>query len=151
MNRVKVVINGCFDLLHAGHIKIIHIALLHAQAGELLVLVNSDSSVKKLKGDDRPYNNFTVRKTEIKKVINIWSQKYLEYPDTYVESFDSELELECSINTFKPDMIIKGDDRPDTRDIVGSGNWPILIVPRLADKDGDVISTTNIAKRRIKE
>jgi len=148
MDKVKVVVNGCFDLLHRGHIQLIHTALLHAQRGEVLVLLNSDQSIKELKGEKRPYEEVLTRGHEIEKVITRWCQKNLEYPKTYIQIFNTEEELATAIDKFEPDMIIKGDDRPDTRDIVGSGKWPILIVPRLADKDGNVISTTSIAKEK---
>lgn len=48
------VTNGCFDLLHAGHVN--YLAAARAQADALLVLVNSDRSVRELKGDGRPLN-----------------------------------------------------------------------------------------------
>jgi D-beta-D-heptose 7-phosphate kinase/D-beta-D-heptose 1-phosphate adenosyltransferase len=48
------VINGCFDLLHAGHIHLIKEAKKHCD--KLMILLNSNSSVTKLKGSDRPYN-----------------------------------------------------------------------------------------------
>ena len=49
-----VATNGCFDILHAGHVQFLNEA---KQLGDKLIVgLNSDKSVKKLKGDDRPYN-----------------------------------------------------------------------------------------------
>jgi len=47
-----VTVNGCFDLLHSGHLDLLKFA--KAQGDRLIVLLNSDSSIKKLKGKDRP-------------------------------------------------------------------------------------------------
>lgn len=49
------VTNGCFDLLHAGHVN--YLAAARAQADALLVLLNSDRSVRELKGEGRPINS----------------------------------------------------------------------------------------------
>jgi len=148
MFGLKIIVNGCFDLAHRGHVKLITTALKHSYGGEVLFLINSDRSIKELKGNKRPYETVAIRGHNIEKIVAKWCQKYLEYPKTHVVIFDSEEELEEKIDRFEPDMIIKGDDRPDTREIIGSGKWPILIVPRLVDKDGGEISTSKIAKER---
>jgi D-beta-D-heptose 7-phosphate kinase/D-beta-D-heptose 1-phosphate adenosyltransferase len=142
MYGMKIIINGCFDLLHDGHIHLIHKALEYSYTGSVLVLINSDKSVKELKGEGRPKEEVILRGHKVEEAIGEWCQKHLEYPKTKVQIFNSEEELEKVIDEFEPDMIIKGDDRPDTREIIGSGKWPILILPRLKDKNGQEISTT---------
>lgn len=54
-----VTTNGCFDILHVGHLKLLETA---KSLGYLIVLINSDYSVKQLKGKDRPINNELDRK-----------------------------------------------------------------------------------------
>lgn len=57
--KIIVTINGCFDMLQLGHIKILYEA--KKQGDILLVGLNSDASVKRLKGNDRPINNQSTR------------------------------------------------------------------------------------------
>jgi D-beta-D-heptose 7-phosphate kinase/D-beta-D-heptose 1-phosphate adenosyltransferase len=147
MRGLKVVINGCFDLLHPGHILLIETALHYCFEGKVLVLINSDKSIRELKGLDRPLQEVVVRGHEIEKVAQAWCLSHREYPKVEIVIFNSEDELSKKIDKFEPNMIVKGDDRPDTRDIIGSGRWPILIVPRLKNKFGVEYSTT----QRIKE
>ena len=136
---MKIVINGCFDRFHAGHKHIIAKALEWSRYGELLVLINSDNSVQKLKGPNRPIDTFLIR------VENIKTFRRYSCPNhnlMHVVKFDTEEQLESLINNFKPDLILKGNDRPDTREIIGSINWPVCIIPRIKDKNGNDISTT---------
>ncbi len=56
---VIVTTNGCFDIIHVGHLKLLETS---SSLGDLIVLLNSDSSVKLLKGKDRPINNQEDRK-----------------------------------------------------------------------------------------
>jgi len=148
MNRIKILLNGCFDLLHKGHVHLIKIGLEYSYNGEILVLINSDGSTKKLKGNRRPYDDVVTRGHNIEIAITKWCQRHREYPKTEIKIFNNEEELSKLIDKFEPDMIIKGNDRPDTREIIGSGKWPILIVPRLIDNNGDEISTSKIARER---
>jgi D-beta-D-heptose 7-phosphate kinase/D-beta-D-heptose 1-phosphate adenosyltransferase len=145
---LKVIINGCFDLLHAGHIRLINLALKYSEEGKVLILVNSDESIKELKGEDRPFDDIETRGENIRKVIDSYQIKTKLYPNFKVRIFHSEKELEDIIKDFKPDMVIKGDDRPDVRNIIGYKICPILIIPTLYDKDGDKISTTKKAKEK---
>ncbi len=95
-NRI-VLTNGCFDLLHAGHVRYLSKA---ASLGDVLIIaVNSDNSVKKLKGDSRPLIPLEERMELLAA---------LEAVD-YVTSFSTET---CSpvIETIKPDIYVKGGD-----------------------------------------
>lgn len=89
--------NGCFDILHEGHIQ----TLRHAKScGEKLVVgINSDASVKKLKGKDRPVNNLMQR-------MKVVSQ--LNFVD-YVVGFNEETPYEI-IKKIKPCVLVKGGD-----------------------------------------
>jgi len=60
-----VTTNGCFDVLHVGHLKLLETA---SSLGYLIVLLNSDESVKSLKGKDRPINNQEERKRMLEAI-----------------------------------------------------------------------------------
>lgn len=145
---MKVVINGCFDLLHQGHVRLIKMALKYSEEGRVLILVNSNESVERLKGQGRPFDDITIRGENIRKVIDHYQVTRKLYPNFKVRIFNTEKELEEIIDDFKPCMIIKGDDRPDVRDIVGYGKWPILFIPTVKDEDGDKVSTTKKAREK---
>ncbi|MCL2705809.1 MAG: bifunctional D-glycero-beta-D-manno-heptose-7-phosphate kinase/D-glycero-beta-D-manno-heptose 1-phosphate adenylyltransferase HldE [Spirochaetaceae bacterium] len=89
--------NGCFDLVHAGHVKVLKEA---KSFGDILILgLNSDSSIKKLKGDSRPINNLSDRLTVLTNFSFI----------DYVVVFDTDTPLEI-IKKIKPDVLVKGGD-----------------------------------------
>ena len=89
--------NGCFDLLHYGHVKYLQDA---KRAGDILIVaVNSDSSVKKIKGSRRPIVNLNFR---------LGALASLESVD-YVTSFSEETPLNL-IKSIKPDVLVKGAD-----------------------------------------
>ena len=97
MNKTIVFTNGCFDLLHKGHIDLLSIASKYGD--KLIVGINSDESVKKLKGEDRPVENQRTRK---KKLLNI---KYVD--DVYVFEESTPLNI---IKSICPDVLVKGAD-----------------------------------------
>jgi D-beta-D-heptose 7-phosphate kinase/D-beta-D-heptose 1-phosphate adenosyltransferase len=139
----RAVVNGCFDLFHAGHEEILHYALRMCHHGAVLVLVNSNDSVRKLKGEDRPIDDVSVRIQKIKDCKRDWCLKYREYPALIISVFDTEEELAHKIYEFEPDMIIKGSDYNDILEITGSDDWPVLIYPRKKN-----ISTSKIIKEQ---
>lgn len=98
--------NGCFDLLHIGHIHYINEA---SELGDKLVIgLNSDYSVKKLKGESRPVNN------ELSRAAIL---AFMEVTDLII-IFDTETPYEL-INEIVPDVLVKGGDwKPEQ--IVGS-------------------------------
>ncbi len=100
--------NGCFDILHAGHVKY----LRRAKAlGDLLVVgLNSDASVRKLKGPGRPVNSAANRAAVLSAL------KFVDY--VVVFSQDTPLAL---IRKVRPDFLVKGGDWK-TSQIVG-GDW----------------------------
>lgn len=98
--------NGCFDILHAGHIECLRFA--KSKGDKLVVALNSDESVNRLKGDGRPVNNISDR-------IRVISA--LQMVD-YVIVFDDDTPYDI-IKKIKPDALVKGS--PYTIDtIVGS-------------------------------
>ena len=98
--------NGCFDILHRGHVSYLNEA---KSLGDVLVIgLNSDASVKRLKGESRPVNSEQDRKFVLENL------KAVDY--VFIFEQDTPLEL---IQQVKPDVLVKGGDwKPEQ--IVGS-------------------------------
>lgn len=105
-NKKIVFTNGCFDILHPGHVAYLNEA---KSLGELLVIgLNSDESVKRLKGADRPVNN------QDDRMFMLLNLKSVDHVVIFNE--DTPFEL---IQQLKPDVLVKGGDwKPEQ--IVGS-------------------------------
>ena len=133
--KIVVFTNGCFDLLHSGHVTLLEVA---AGEGDLLIVgLNSDSSVRRLKGVGRPVQPEAERAealldVEAVNVVTIFSE-------------DTPLEL---IESIKPDVLVKGGDYSKDEivgsDIVLSRGGEVVRVPLLQG-----ISTTRIIKERV--
>ena len=104
VNELIVFTNGCFDILHRGHFELLRFC---NSFGQVTVGLNSDNSVKKLKGSGRPVNNFEDRKFALE------SCKYV----AKVIGFDEETPYRL-IQEIKPDLIVKGGDYK-IEDVVG--------------------------------
>ena len=105
-NKKIVFTNGCFDIIHPGHIHVLSQAKL---LGDILVVgLNSDKSVKKLKGKERPLVN------ESDRAKILLSIKYVDYVTIFDESTPKDI-----IEKIKPDTLVKGGDYI-VDDIVGS-------------------------------
>lgn len=131
-NKKIVFTNGCFDILHLGHVEYLNEA--KAQGDVLIIGLNSDASVKKLKGENRPINNQNDR---AKMLLN------LKAVDC-VQIFTEETPLEI-IKLINPNVLVKGGDWK-IEQIVGS-DFVIQNggeVKSLMFKDG--YSTTNLIK-----
>ena len=94
--RVKIFTNGCFDVLHVGHIELLKYC---ASLGEVVVGLNSDESVRRLKGLSRPFNKVHDR------VRILESIRYVDSVHVFQEDTPYEL-----IKYLKPDVIVKGGD-----------------------------------------
>jgi len=103
---IKVWVNGTFDVLHIGHIKLLEFA---SQFGEVRVGIDTDERVKQLKGELRPINN-------IKDRIDFMNS--IKYVNSSVD-FSTEEELCDRIKEWNTDIIIIGDDYKDKR-VIGS-------------------------------
>lgn len=97
--------NGCFDILHAGHVRYLQSA--RARGDMLVVALNSDESVRRLKGGNRPINNFTDRATVLRSLRSV--DEVLEFGQL------TPLNL---IKAIKPDVLVKGGDYK-REDIIG--------------------------------
>ncbi len=131
-NRI-VFTNGCFDVLHRGHVYYLAKA---REMGDVLVLgLNSDSSVSRLKGEGRPVNNQNAR-AEVLGALGMVD---------YIILFEEDTPLEL-INTVEPDLLVKGGDY-NIQDIVGyreviSRGGRVLTIPIL-----EGYSSTSIIRR----
>ena len=97
LSKKIVFTNGCFDLLHKGHLDLLHEA---SKFGDILLVgLNSDKSVKKLKGNSRPIEPQKVRKENLLKV------KFISGVIIFEELTPLKL-----INIIEPDFLVKGGD-----------------------------------------
>lgn len=126
--------NGCFDLLHLGHLQVLqHARNLAGPKGAVVVGLNSDQSVRSLKGEGRPIQDENTRG------LLLVSLRMVDH----VISFDEATPLEL-IESLRPDVIVKGGDY-DPLNVVGRH----LALVSIAPFDGQH-STSSIIKR-IKE
>lgn len=127
VNPKIVFTNGCFDCLHAGHIDLLNRS--KSLGGKLIVGINSDDTIRKLKGDARPIDDVNTRRSKLDS-LGIVDE---------VIVFD-ELTPINLINKLQPDIITKGGDY-DVEDVVANETATIVIIPRNIQ-----ISTTDIIK-----
>ena len=96
-DKKVVFTNGCFDIIHGGHIEFLQKA---KSMGDILVVgLNTDQSVKKLKGENRPIKN------EKERANILAALKYIDYITLFNETTPEKLILEI-----RPDILVKGDD-----------------------------------------
>jgi rfaE bifunctional protein nucleotidyltransferase chain/domain len=129
--------NGVFDLLHAGHLAVLArcselAANLIPQEGYVVVGINSDASVQRLKGRMRPVILQDQRKLLLEAI---------RYVDEVV-IFDEDTPYEL-IKTLRPSVIVKGGDYK-AEDVVGADLCPVEIVQTVGS-----LSTTSILQRLI--
>ncbi|MCD4818248.1 MAG: D-glycero-beta-D-manno-heptose 1-phosphate adenylyltransferase [Candidatus Cloacimonetes bacterium] len=131
LKKEKIVFtNGCFDIIHAGHIQYLKEA---RELGNILIIgMNSDKSVKRLKGSSRPINN------QKDRAIVLSSIRYVDY----VIFFDEDTPFEL-IKQVEPNILVKGGDWK-IQEIVGSDivQQSGGIVKSLSFKQGN--STTDV-------
>ncbi len=133
LGRKIVFTNGCFDILHKGHLELLTQA---AALGDILIVgINADDSVRRLKGDERPVNDEKFRGLLLATLSII--DAVCIFPE------DSPLEL---IQMILPDFLIKGGDYdPSTvvgaEDVIKNGG-EVQIIPLVAG-----YSTSNIIQK----
>lgn len=109
--------NGCFDVLHRGHVEYLKAS---SKLGSYLVVgLNSDESVRRLKGADRPVNNEQDRKFVLESLKCV--------DEVVIFNEDTPYEL---IKQIKPNLITKGGDYYPDR-VVGADLAPVVIIPYL--------------------
>jgi rfaE bifunctional protein nucleotidyltransferase chain/domain len=128
--RRIVFTNGCFDILHAGHVR--YLAQARRLGDLLVVALNTDRSVQAIKGPERPV---------VSQEERAFVMAALESVD-YVTFFDDETPLSL-IEALEPDVLVKGGDWEPDRvvggDLVRSRGGKVVILPYL-----EGASTTNI-------
>lgn len=127
--------NGCFDILHKGHIE--YLKKSKSLGAKLIVGLNSDSSIKKLKGNDRPFISQEDRKAVLES---------LDCVDEVI-IFDDETPYEL-IKKIKPDIITKGGDYTRKEDVVGHDIAEIVILPFIEGYSTTRLLENNNGKNR---
>ena len=126
--------NGCFDLLHKGHLDLLNES---SKCGDILIIgLNSDSSVKKLKGASRPVED------EVERSQKLMALNYVDHVIIFKQLTPKKL-----ISELKPDVLVKGGDY-DLNNIVGanevvSNGGIVKIIPLTPG-----FSTTSIIENR---
>jgi len=125
--------NGCFDILHTGHIEVLNTA--SGQGDKLIVGLNSDESITILKGTERPIKSEHTRAAILASMTNV----------DMVIVFEEDTPLNL-IETIKPDVIVKGGDyTPENivgADVIKQYGGKVVIVPLVS-----LYSTTNLINR----
>ncbi len=132
-NQKIVFTNGCFDIIHTGHIRYLQQA---AKLGDILIVaVNSDDSVRRLKGEERPING------EDDRCEVLAAMEFIDFVVVFEQDTPAEL-----IERIRPDVLVKGGDyTPDQvvgKDIVEAYGGKVEIIPFVQGK-----SSTNIINR----
>ena len=129
-NSNTVWLNGTFDVLHAGHIKLFREAKkLAGPSGKVIVGTDSDERIRELKGPTRPINNL------IDRVDFLRAIKYIDM----VVAFSNTKSLEAHIQWYSPDILLIGDDYIDKPIIGAQYAKEIVYFPRYGG-----LSSTNI-------
>jgi D-beta-D-heptose 7-phosphate kinase/D-beta-D-heptose 1-phosphate adenosyltransferase len=110
---MKIWVNGTFDVLHVGHIRLLEYA---SSLGDVRVGIDTDSRVKRLKGEKRPFNNLGER------IEFLSSIKYVKD----IVTFNTDEELENHIKNYKTDIMVKGGDWK-SKEIIGIKYVPKII------------------------
>lgn len=133
-NGKKIVFtNGCFDIIHSGHVKYLSAA---KKLGDVLFLgLNSDDSVKRLKGESRPVN-YEIDRAEVLSAL-----RYIDYIVIFNEDDPGKL-----IETIMPHILVKGGDYNAGEviggDFVKNSGGEVVILPFVPGK-----STTSIIEK----
>ena len=131
--KITVFTNGCFDILHIGHVRYLKES---AKCGDILIIgLNSDSSVKRLKGEARPINN------ELDRAELLSELGFVDYVVIFEQ--DSPIEL---LDEIKPDIYTKGADYtietlPEAKIVMKNGG-KVEFINLVEGK-----STTNVIKK----
>ena len=132
-NKTTVFTNGCFDILHIGHVRYLKESARH---GDILIIgLNSDSSVKRLKGETRPINN------ELDRAELLSELAFVDYVVIFDENTPENL-----LDEIKPDIYTKGADYtietlPEAKIVMKNGG-KVEFINLVEGK-----STTNVIKK----
>ncbi|MBE7702685.1 MAG: D-glycero-beta-D-manno-heptose 1-phosphate adenylyltransferase [Cyanobacteria bacterium SIG28] len=131
--KTFVVTNGCFDILHVGHVR--YLQKTKEFADSLIVMLNSDASVKAIKGESRPINN------ELDRAEILSALSCVDYVVIFNENSPAKL-----LEDIKPNVYTKGADYTletlPERDVVIKNNIKVEFIDFVDGK-----STTNVIKK----
>jgi rfaE bifunctional protein nucleotidyltransferase chain/domain len=103
----RVLVNGSFDILHRGHLRMLEHAwnlsrfpMEGSKGSMVIVLIDSDRRIKELKGPERPINNQEDRRYMLESLRFV----------SLVKIFDSDYDLASMIEGYEPDIMVKGSD-----------------------------------------
>lgn len=133
---MKILINGTFDILHLGHIRLLSYAKSFSDSF-VYVLIDSDRRVNELKGDNRPIN------TEYERSTLLFSLKYVDR----VDIFDTDDELIDLIKSYAPDIMIKGSDYKN-KHVIGADHCKEIIFYERLEKYSSTEKIQRIINRR---
>jgi rfaE bifunctional protein nucleotidyltransferase chain/domain len=129
--------NGCFDIIHTGHTR--YLAIARSLGDVLVVAVNSDSSVRTIKGAKRPINSQAERAEALAALASVDYVTVFDEPDPY-----------RVIRELQPDVLVKGGDWPVERiigrDVVEARGGRVVNVPFVEGQ-----STTGIIEKILKK
>lgn len=130
--------NGCFDILHAGHVRLLELA---AQPyGFVLVGINGDESVRRLKGEGRPVNRESDRAAVIGGLRSV--NGVVVFQETRATQF---------LKAARPNLYVKGGDYSlatlDKTEVAALNGAPIQFIPLVKGRDGGKISSTDMVQQ----
>lgn len=131
----KIFVNGCFDLLHRGHLALLNHA--KSQGDYLLVAIDSDQRVAQHKGSSRPVNDQITRKLILENLKAV----------DQVKIFASDQELIDIIQAYQPDVMIVGGDWRG-RSVIGSQYAKSLVFFDRIDDESTTKTIENYLDRR---
>jgi len=120
LNEKIVFTNGCFDILHRGHIE--YLSAAHDKGNVLVIGLNSDASVKRIKGEGRPVLD------EASRAMALASLRFVDA----VVVFDEDTPLDL-IKLVQPDVLVKGGDYNEETivgaDVVKARGGEVVVIP----------------------
>lgn len=131
---IKVFTNGCFDLLHVGHITLLKYCQLLANGGEVILGLDSDEKIKRDKGEIRPIFTYDERRAQLIVLSGILGK-------FTIFKFHTDQDLYDLIKTVGPDVIVKGSEYHGQR-IVGDDLAQVTFCGQVHN-----ISTSQIIER----
>jgi rfaE bifunctional protein nucleotidyltransferase chain/domain len=133
LNNKIVFTNGCFDILHRGHIE--YLSQARDKGSVLIIGLNSDTSVRRIKGEGRPVQD------EMSRALVLASLRFVDA----VVLFDEDMPYEL-INLVQPDVLVKGADYAEDAivgaDIVKANGGEVVTIPLV-----EGYSTSEILKK----
>jgi rfaE bifunctional protein nucleotidyltransferase chain/domain len=136
-SMTKVFVNGCFDLLHIGHLELLNYA--RSQGDYLLVAIDSDQRIRKNKGSDRPINSERNRAEILRNFRSV----------NEVKIFASDQELIDIIKVYQPDIMIVGSDWRNKPVIGSQYSRSVIFFDRIGNESTTKIIESYLDRRHL--